>query len=192
MSGDSDAPRQLGAAELERLLTDNLPALHAYVRLRLGPALAAHESSADIVQSVCRELVEAGARFQFVGDAAFRGWLFSTALNKLRQKDRYWRAEKRDMGREAQAGDDSAALLDCYAHLFTPSRELSAREEIARLEAAFASLREDDRELIALAKIAQLPHAEIAKQLDKSEEACRQGLRRALVRLAAALDESAQ
>ena len=186
----ADDRRALSPADLERLLGEQLPALRAYVRLRIGPVLGAHESSADIVQSVCRELVEAGSQFQFVGDAAFRGWLFSAALNKLRQRDRYWHADKRDVARSVPDGD--AELLHSCAHLLTPSREVSVREQVARLERAFAELSEGDRELVALARIAGLPHAAIAKQVGRSEEACRQGLRRALVRLAALLDDSAE
>lgn len=190
MSPADEPKRALSPADLERLLAEHLPALRAYVRLQIGPVLGAQESSADIVQSVCRELVEAGSKFQFVGGAAFRGWLFSAALNKLRQRDRYWHAEKRDVARSAPGGD--AELLNSCAHLLTPSREVSMREQVVRLERAFAELSEGDRELIALARIAGLPHAEIAKQVGRSEDACRQGLRRALVRLAALLDETVE
>ncbi len=56
------------------------------------------------------------------------------------------------------------------------------------IEAAFDRIAPPDREVIALARIAGLPHAEIAQQLGKSEAAVRTMLKRALVRLAAALD----
>lgn len=195
----ADPPRRLDEAEFERLLGDSLPALRAYVRARLGPMLAAHESASDVVQSVCRELLVERHDLEYRGEAAFRGWLFSAALHKVWQRDRYWRAEKRaekgpQKGHDGHGQTDATSeeqahdLLQGYAHLMTPSRETSAREQVSKLEQALAALSDGDRELIALVKIAGLPHAEVAARTGKSEEACRQGLRRALVRLAAVLD----
>ena len=61
-------PRPLEAHDLERLLTEHLPALRAYVRARLGPKLAAHESASDVVQSVCRELLQEQGNLDYRGD----------------------------------------------------------------------------------------------------------------------------
>jgi RNA polymerase sigma factor (sigma-70 family) len=189
---DHARPPRLAPADIDRLVDENLPALRAYVRARLGPGLAAHESASDVVQSVCRELVAEHRDLDYRGDAAFRGWLFSAALHKIWQHDRHRRAKKR-AGPEPKPGTTSEgearSLLDGYAHLVTPSREVSAREQVSTVEQALAALTDSDRELIALAKIANLPHAEIAARTGRSEEACRQALRRALVRLAAKLDE---
>lgn len=189
MSGSppgGNAPGPLGADDLERALHEHLPALRAYVRARLGPALSAHESASDLVQSVCRELLADQDHIQYRGDAAFRGWLFTTALRKICQRDRYWRADKRAGQRISE--ERAQTLLTGYADLITPSRELSAREQVDELERALAALPDADREIIALAKIAGLPHAEIAARTGRTEEASRQALRRALVRLAAQLD----
>jgi DNA-directed RNA polymerase specialized sigma24 family protein len=64
------------ATALESLIERYLPQLHAFVRLRLG-ALRARESSMDIVQSVCRELLASRERFEFHGEDRFRAWLFT-------------------------------------------------------------------------------------------------------------------
>jgi len=187
MTDGEGAP--LDPATLERVLQEQLPALRAYVRARLGPALAARESASDVVQSVCRELLVERGNVEYRGDAAFRGWLFTAALHKIWQRGRYWSAGKRDAGEEPEPGEDDAhGLLGAYANLVTPSREVSAKEQVGRLERALGQLPDADREIIALAKIAGLPHAEIAARTGKSEEACRQALRRALVKLAARLD----
>jgi RNA polymerase sigma factor (sigma-70 family) len=177
----TEAPDRIG-----ELLARHLPAIRAFVRLRAGPAVAARESASDVVQSVCRELLE-HSEFRFLGDAALRAWLYTAALRKILEKDRFHRAAKRDLAREAAVARnsslDDAALLECYGHLATPSRDLAAREQIAAFEAAFARLSERDRELITLARIAGMSHAEIAAQLGCSEESSRTGLRRALIRL---------
>lgn len=45
------------AEALEEFVTRHLPHLHAYVRLRMGPQLRLREATADVVQSVCREVL---------------------------------------------------------------------------------------------------------------------------------------
>jgi RNA polymerase sigma factor (sigma-70 family) len=61
------------------------------------------------------------------------------------------------------------------------------REGAEKLEDAFDELSEEHREIITLSRIVGLSHGEIAAQLGKSEVACRQLLRRALVKLSLAL-----
>ncbi len=57
---------------IDALLEANLPALRAFVRLRMGPTLRAKESASDLVQSACREVLEGLDRFQFQGAENFR------------------------------------------------------------------------------------------------------------------------
>jgi RNA polymerase sigma factor (sigma-70 family) len=181
-------PRRLNAEDIDRVLRDHRP---AYVRANLGPALAAHESSADVVQSVCHDLLVEHRELEYCGDAALRAWLFRAVLRKIWQHDRHRRAKKRAAPPpppNAAHEDQAQVLLGGYAHLATPSREVLTREHLTMLEQALADLSKDDRELIALRKIEGLPHAEIAALTGKSVAACKQGLRRALVRLAAKLE----
>lgn len=178
--------------DLEALLDRHLPAVRAFVRLRAGPAVAAREASSDLVQSVCRELLAAEGHFEYRSEAAFRSWLYTTALRKIVEKDRFYRAQRRDLRREVVGGgtgdDEARSLLDCYQTLVTPSRDVAAREQIARVEEAFQRLSETDREVVTLARIVGLPHAEIAQRIGKTVEASRAILRRALVRLAELLE----
>src|SRR5262245_12047568 len=85
---------------VDELLAVELPALRAFVRLRMGPALRAKESASDLVQSVCREILENAQRYQFRGEGTFRRWLFTTALRVVKNKAKYWGREKRDAARE--------------------------------------------------------------------------------------------
>ena len=167
------------AASLDQLLERYLPQLHAYVHLRLG-ALRARESSMDVVQSVCREVLTQRDRFDFRGEERFRAWLFTAALNKLRDKHRFYHWGKRDVRREAGPvtafeGGIARTLLG------TPSQGAMAAETDRIAQEAIESLSEDHREVITLARLVGLPHKVIAEVMGRSEEATRQLLGRAIV-----------
>jgi RNA polymerase sigma-70 factor (ECF subfamily) len=170
---------------LDGLLERYLPQLHAFVRARMGAALRPRESSVDVVQSVCRQLLGARDVFEFRGEERFRAWLFTSALNKVREKHRLHHGGKRDQRREARAteGDPIAAV----ALLLTPSKVAMGNEVAAALSAALEALSEEHREVITLARLAELPTAIIAETMDRSEAAVRKLLGRALLALAAEL-----
>jgi RNA polymerase sigma-70 factor (ECF subfamily) len=176
------------AAAIEPLLERHLPGLRAWVRLH-GRALRAQESSSDLCQSVCRDVLENLGRFQYGGEGAFRHWLYTTATRKIRNRQKYWLAQKRDAGRDvpmvgpARSGSDEH-LMDAYASICSPSEDAIAREEIERVEAAFARLSDDHRDVILMARVAGLSHAEIAERMDRKEGAVRALLFRALAQLA--------
>jgi RNA polymerase sigma factor (sigma-70 family) len=189
---DLPGPGPVDDDSIDRVLRASLPALRSYVRARLSPALAARESASDVVQSVCRELVLARQGLEYRSDEALRGWLFSTAQHKIWQHHRYWRAGVRAQAEAQSDGDgDPASAGDGPVHLQTPSLEAAAHEQLRRIEHALAALPAADRELITLVRLCGLTHAQTAERTGRSEDACRQGLRRALVRLAAALDQQA-
>ncbi len=177
--GDSDA--------LEELVGRHLPRLHAYVRIRMGPKLRAREASADVVQSVCRELLQDLDGFEYRGEGSFLRWLFSTALNKLRERARYYGRDKRDPGREAGL---SVEAMQAYAGIASPSQEVISAEEVDRIERVFDRLPEDYREVITLTKIAGVPYAEVAEFMGRSSTAMRMLLGRALARLAEELEQA--
>ena len=184
--GDSEA--------LEELLRRHLPGLRGFVRLHSGRFLRNREESTDLVQSVCLEILRKSDRFEHGGESGFRRWLYVTAIRKIKNKYRYYLADKREAGRQvaqATGSEDGGGLLDLYASFCTPSRELAAREEVSRIEAAFDRLSAEHREVILLARIVDLSAAEIGEQMDRSEGAVRALLFRALARLTEILAEGA-
>ena len=181
------AARRQDRSAVEQLLVRHLPGLEAFVRLRMGPVLRGLLTAPDLVQSVCREALEDLGDFEFRGEAPFRHWLFVRAENKLREKHRFHRAEKRDE-RKAQALPEVTTALAVYQTLCTPSRGLAARESLARVEAAFDQLPADYREAITLHKLCGLSHAEIAERMDRSEGAVRNLVYRGISRLALLVD----
>ncbi|MBI5432628.1 MAG: sigma-70 family RNA polymerase sigma factor [Planctomycetes bacterium] len=173
------------AIALETLLGRYLPGLRAFVRLRAGPTVRAHESASDIAQSVCREVLQNLSTFKYGGETGFKHWLYATALRKLQKRDEHWRAQKREAARVV---GDEQALLDAYRNVSSPSRRAMAKEELARIEKAFDELGDDEREVITLARVVGLPHKEIAEAMGRTEGATRVLLHRALAKLAEKLD----
>jgi RNA polymerase sigma-70 factor (ECF subfamily) len=183
-----DAARTHDRQAIEALLVRHLAPLESFVRLRMGPALRARLDAPDLVQSVCREVLEDLTDFVYHGEGAFRHWLYTRAQNKLLEKHRYVAADKRSGAREERPFD-ATTVLPSYQTLLTPSRVASARETVARIEAAFDELPEDYREAITLHRICGLSHAEIATRMNRSEGAVRNLVYRGTSRLALRVDE---
>lgn len=171
--GDADAM----AALLQRFL----PELRAFVRLRTGPRLLAHETPDDLVQSVCREVLGDLDGFEYRSEQAFRAWLFTAALHKVQDKARYYAAQKRAAPKPWR--DDDPRALSGYASLVSPSRVAVAREDVQRLERCFDQLSDEHREVITLHRLVGLDHAEIGRRMGRDEPASRALLHRALARL---------
>lgn len=167
--------------DIDVLVARYLPALRAFVRVRMGPELRAKEESTDIVQSVARDILQFADRFQHGGESGFRTWLFTTAHRKVVDHLQHWRAEKRRQQRETALPDELAGLLA------TPSRHASAREDLLAVERAFDALTDEQRDVVTWSRLLGLSHAEIAARLHKTEVAVRKTLSRALARLSAVL-----
>lgn len=188
------------AGAIDALLVRHLPALHAFVRLRARGAFGGRESSSDVVQSVCREVLLRADEYRHRDEAGFKNWLFTAAANKVVDRHRFHHRGVRDRGREvplsggpqdgSDVGPGVAELAAPYASLGTPSQLLMQREDLLRLEAAFAELPEAQQEVIALSRIAGLTYAEIAAQTDRTEVAVRGLVARGLVKLAALVDRA--
>ena len=195
----TEAAGQGDREALEVLLERYLPQLRAFVRLRAGALVRARESSSDLVQSVCREVLEHIDRFQHPSESAFKRWLYTTALRKILNRRDFYLAQKRDVLREVpiEAGASNASgsperdrgLLACYGRFSTPSRGAMLREEIERIESAFELLSEEHREVITMAHVVGLSRKEIAESMGRSEGAVRVLLHRALVKMSGLLSE---
>ena len=174
-------------AALEQLLERYLPQLHAFVRLRLNAVVRARESSMDVVQSVCRELLGSRESYEFRGEDRFRAWLFTSALRKILEKQRFHKFAKRDLKRELPVPtEDEAAIA---VTMLTPSLNAIGKETAQKLEEALDALSPEHREVITLARVVRLPHKVIAEVMGRSEESVRQLLVRAVLRLTMELRE---
>ena len=177
--GDDDA--------IEQLIQRHLSPLRAFVRARSGAALRLRESSSDLVQSACREVLQGLDGFEWRGEGSFRHWLFGVALNKLRTRAAFHGAVRRDPAREAAASDAAQQLAEAYASVCSPSQNAIANELVANVEAALDRLPQHYREVILLSRIVGLSIGEIGEQLGKTENAVSVTLNRALAKLAGAM-----
>lgn len=179
------------AAAIEQLIATHLPALRAYVRLHLPAALREQESHTDVVQSVCVEILQHEGSFEYRGPEAFRGWLYTWARRKIQDRSRYWRAEKRALGKRTDVAADESlgALAGVYRGLASPSADAVRNEDVLRLEAAMERLPDDYREVIGLCRIAGLSREEAGARMGgRAPGAVRMLLSRALVALSHELE----
>src|SRR5262245_23857654 len=187
-SGDLLQASQAGdQTALATLLQQHLPALRAFARLRMSPLLRGRESSDDLVQSACCALIRSLGTFEYRGEEAFRGWLYTAVANKVLEHEREVRAQIREV--HGSDTDRDAALSGVYAQILSPSQELIAAERLRELEVAFDELPPHYREVLTLSRIARMSRAAIATQLGKTEDSVRNLLTRALADLALRLEQ---
>jgi RNA polymerase sigma-70 factor (ECF subfamily) len=173
-----------------QLLEQHLPELRGFLHRHMGRELLAHESSADLVQSVCREVLErlADERVQYRTAAEFKQWLYNAAMFKIRNRLKYWGAARRDAHQEVPVVDASQSQA-LFQSLWTPSQAASLKENLARFESALARLPGEQQQVIVLSKLEGRSHKEIAEQLGITESHSRVLLTRGLARLARLRDE---
>jgi len=177
---------------IDRLFEQNLPALIAFLRAKVGGELAERESVRDLAQSVCREVLRDLDALQFRSDEQFRSYLFLQAARKVVDRYRYHKQEMRDPARAEPLPDDdeAATLLGKFAD-FSPSRVAGGKEELSRVEQAIQTLPEAQREAVLLSRIAGLSYEDIAREKGISGAAVRGLVARGLARLASLLGEKA-
>lgn len=168
---------------VDALIERHIGGLEAFVRLRAGEFLRGRESTLDLVQSACREVLQHVDRFQYGGEKGFKSWLYETALRKIKNRYKYWGAEKREAANQHLTEGEAQRLHGSYESLITPSRDAAAQEQLAQLEQAMTSLNDEQRQVVVYSRLLGLTHAEIGERIGKSEVATRAILCRALAQL---------
>lgn len=192
MANDFETKIQAAAsgdrAAYDELFANNLPALVAFLRAKVGGELSQRESARDLAQSVCREVLRDIARLEFRSEEQFRAYLFLQASRKVVDRYRYHKQEMRDPARVEQLPTESQQVADLglYGGI-TPSRVAGAKEELTRVEQALQLLPEAQRDAVLLSRIAGLGYPEIARQKGITEAAVRGLVARGLARLAGLL-----
>lgn len=186
--GDRQAFNDLYARYWERL--------HTVVRFRLGPALRAKLESADIVQEALLVSLRGIERFEYRSDGDFLHWLCKLVENRIRDQVDYFHAEKRLIRRETPLQTQLPTRSTVWGPLNlagiskTPSIDAVRHEELESLERAVDQLPTDQREAVILTRYEGLRFSEAGAMLDKSPDAIRMLVSRALVRLAKELRSS--
>jgi RNA polymerase sigma-70 factor (ECF subfamily) len=154
--------------------------------------LRAKGGASDIVQQTFLEAQRDFAGFH--GDSAeeLRYWLRKLLLHNIADFTRRYRsAGKRQIAREvALARDSSAESVEKVlpTDTPTPSGRAIAREELVALHRALDRLPDTYRKVITWRYLEEQPFEEIAKRLDRSENAVRKLWLRAVERLRGDMD----
>lgn len=183
-------------AAFERLILHVQDELLASIRRKIGRrsagALVAPE---DVLQETLSAASRAIVAFDARGGEAFLGWLKTIARSRLLNMIEAGRARKRGGGRKPatsigkRAGGpvDPGSVIALVEHLAAttdrPSVAMRRREAVARATLALAQLDPEPRSLIEMHVVRGLPHAQVAKELGKSEGAVKMALARALAKM---------
>jgi len=159
----------------EDAFRDEFPALHRYLRRRVGASAADDLTAATFA-------VAFSCWSSFDHSRPLRPWLYGIAANVVH---RHWRDERRKLRAYARTGVDPVATEDDLERAHVTSRE---RE----LAAALATLRPRDREILLLHAWAELSDSEIAEALGLPIGTVKSRLHRTRDRLRNRLGESGQ
>jgi RNA polymerase sigma-70 factor (ECF subfamily) len=165
---------------LDRLYAHVAGRLLTVIRLRLGPTLRARLESRDILQATLLKSFQHIDRFEGQDGASLMAWLARIAEREVLDQADYLHRGRRDVARELplDAGLDRAA-----AHVRSALSQAALGEELERLQAALETLDPDHREVILLRKLEERSFAEIAARMNRSDDACRMLLVRAMAAL---------
>lgn len=178
-AGDADAMQLLVVSQHQRLHALLAGALDDTLRQRIDPE--------DILQQAYITAFKNLGEVRFESPEHIDNWLQRIAFDRLKDAQRAQRRQKRDVGREA--APPAAAARPSYPDLLnrlidadpTPSRYLARDEAVSVLMSCLARLDEEQREVVRLRFLEDVPAAEIARRLDKTENAvyalCHRGLK---------------
>ena len=181
--------REGSPAALSQLVERFSPRLLAVIRLRLGPRLRDHLESRDVLQETWLKALSRFEGFLGAGASSFMAWLAQIAANEIRDRADYHGRQRRDGAREERL--EPAELDGLAARVRSETSRLALSVEMARLERALESLSADHREVIVLRKLEERPFREVAERMDRSPDACRVLLARALAALAVEMERGA-
>ena len=180
-SGDKNALDDLFRRYGDRLL--------AIIRMRLGRKLRARMESVDILQEAMAAGVRGIQYVDFASEGAFLHWMTKVCENRIRDLADHLQAQKRDVNRETPLEqmlpktDTVFGPIAELCHKNTPSLVAVKRENVIMLEEAIDKLPVEQKEAIILVRYEGLSYAEAGKKLQRSSDAVRMLVARAIVSL---------
>jgi RNA polymerase sigma-70 factor (ECF subfamily) len=169
--------KQGDARALDALMARYLPRLKRWASGRLPAYARSLFDTADLVQETLLSTLRGLDGIEVRGPGGFQAYVRSAVLNRIRDQIRW--------SRRRPAGDALELLVDRAP---SPIEQAVGAELLERYEQALATLRPNERELLHLRIELDFDYAEIMAMTGQaSPDAVRVALRRALARLAEAM-----
>lgn len=179
--GDDDA--------LHALITRSLPWLRERVQKRLHPGLRREFDSDDFLQDVVVRLLKSQAVREAKDLQHLRALLVHFVEKDLLDRVRWATRARRHREREQTLHADSSWVGGRPHHSVTrPSESADRRERVEWIRAAMERLTQADREVLELRVWQGLDYATIADRVGLQVDSARMRTRRALARLAKAVE----
>jgi RNA polymerase sigma-70 factor (ECF subfamily) len=165
----------------------------AVVRLRLGPKLRARLEESDVVQEAFLASLQGLKNFACQGEGDFFHWLCKLVENRIRDQVDRIGAQKRNADREVPlepewpSAESVFGPLHELATMASPATLAAKAEDVRRLEEAVDALPEVQREAVLLVRYEGLSFAEAGASMDKTPDAVRMLVARAIVALGRSL-----
>lgn len=173
------------AAALDRLLERYGGKLLAFIRSRLGGRLRQRVDSHDVLNQTLLEAFRHLPDFEGAAGRSLMAWLARIAEREMHDLADFHGRLRRDARREQPLDAGHAELA---ARLRSATSRIVLREEVERVLRALEQLEEDQRRVIVLRKLEELSFAEIGERMQRSSDACRMLLARALTALTLRLE----
>jgi RNA polymerase sigma factor (sigma-70 family) len=170
---------------LAALVELHLPWLREHVERRLGPFLRRHGEADDYLQDAIVDFLRYAPRFQVRDSLQLRALLARVAENTLRDKNDWFRAKRRDLGKNGTLPTDSVLALDpALQRSTTPSRDATRNEVRDWVRLGLELLEAEDRKILLAREYDNRSFVEIGDELGMTANAVRMRWVRAVSRLA--------
>jgi RNA polymerase sigma-70 factor (ECF subfamily) len=193
----SDTP-DLSRETLHRELLSRVAQLRRYVHCKIPKRLRPVVSADDVLQEVWLAAYRSVSSFTPDGREAFSRWLTTIANSKLVDAIRAAHRRKRG-GNQSRIVDIQKRLTSLttllervQSPLKTPSREFSTIENVHALSIALNCLSQDRHRAVHMRYIEGRSHAEIARQMRRTEAAVRSLIYNGLRELRSLLGDAAK
>jgi RNA polymerase sigma-70 factor (ECF subfamily) len=187
-SFEENAPSSLSSADAAtfwRLAESFRPYLQTVAARLLGGRLAGKVDAADVVQQCLLTAFQHFAQFRGQDAGQWQSWLRTLVKNQAHKLVRFWRQERRDVGRERSLDAGAGTGWPLVDDSSGPSGQAVRREQATRMMAAIERLPADYQQVIQLRIFEDLAFAVVAARMNRSEAAVRKLWERAVKQLAA-------
>ena len=149
--------------------------------------MRAHVESRDILNASLLKAFQHLDQFRRSDTRSLMAWLARIVENEIRDQADYHKRQRRDAGLVVSGQGNLDGLA---AEVRSQSSRMVLDQRLEQMTVALENLDPAHREVIVLRKLEELSFQEIARRLDRSPDACRMLLARALTALTLAMHDT--